>query len=89
MDHPNNLTHEAPNDKDNGLQELVKSWENCLTAQQQQLNNAHDFHVALNKFSLAHGFEYTFKTNNARYVIATCEAEGCPWSIHYHKVVSN
>ncbi|XWS36027.1 hypothetical protein CRYUN_Cryun20dG0047000 [Craigia yunnanensis] len=26
MDHPNNLTREARNDKDNGLQKLVKSW---------------------------------------------------------------
>ncbi|XWS18025.1 hypothetical protein CRYUN_Cryun32bG0006600 [Craigia yunnanensis] len=81
MDIPNNLALEAPNDKDNGLQKLVKSWENCLTGLEQRFNNADDFRVALNKFSIAHGFEYTFKTNRARYVIANCKAEGCPWSI--------
>ncbi|KAK6239569.1 hypothetical protein QUC31_005038 [Theobroma cacao] len=81
MNHPNNLTPEAPNDKDKGLQKLVKSWENCLTGLDQQFNNVYDFRVALNRFSIAHGFKYTFKTNNARYVIATCKAEGCPWSI--------
>ncbi|XVE89351.1 hypothetical protein DITRI_Ditri19aG0195200 [Diplodiscus trichospermus] len=81
MDNPNNLTSEAPNDKDNGLQKLLKSWENCLTGLEQRFNNAHDFRVALNKFSIARGFEYTFKTNKARYVIAKCKAEGCPWSI--------
>ena len=72
---------EAPNDKDKGLQKLVKSWENSLTGLEQQFNNAHDFRDALNKFSVAHGFEYTFETNNARYVVATCKAEACFWSI--------
>ncbi|OMO64109.1 Phox/Bem1p [Corchorus capsularis] len=79
---PNNLALEAPSsDNDNVLQKLVKSWENCITGLEQQFNNVLDFRVALNKFSIAHGFKYTFKTNNARYVIANCKAEGCPWSI--------
>ncbi|XVF21993.1 hypothetical protein REPUB_Repub12eG0136400 [Reevesia pubescens] len=81
VDHPNNLTHEAPNNKDNRLQRLVKSWGNCLTGLEQQFDSAHDFRVALNKFSIAHGFDYTFKTNNPRYIIANCKAEGCSWSI--------
>ncbi|XP_022724502.1 uncharacterized protein LOC111281133 isoform X2 [Durio zibethinus] len=82
VDNTNNLTPDAPNDKDNRLKKLVKSWENCLTGVEQRFNNVHDFRSALNKFSIAHGFEYTFKTNKARYVIANCKAEGCPWSIH-------
>ncbi|XP_040969231.1 uncharacterized protein [Gossypium hirsutum] len=79
VDNQNNLTPEAPNA--NALQKLVKSWENCLTGLEQRFNNAHDFRVALNKFSIAHGFEYTFKTNRSRYIIANCKAEGCPWTI--------
>ncbi|XVF75071.1 hypothetical protein PTKIN_Ptkin13bG0159100 [Pterospermum kingtungense] len=81
MDNPNTLTLEAHDDKDNGLLKLVKSWENCLTGLEQRFNNVHEFRVALNKFSIAHGFEYTFKTNKSRYVIANCKAEGCPWSV--------
>ncbi|PPS07625.1 hypothetical protein GOBAR_AA12998 [Gossypium barbadense] len=79
VDNQNNFTPEAPNA--NALQKLVKSWENCLTGLEQRFNNAHDFRVALNKFSIAHGFEYTFKTNRSRYIIANCKAEGCPWTI--------
>ncbi|KAE8658728.1 hypothetical protein F3Y22_tig00116970pilonHSYRG00109 [Hibiscus syriacus] len=79
IDIPNNFTPEAPNAS--ALQKLVKSWENCLTGPGQQFNNAHDFRVALDKFSMAHGFEYTFKTNRPKSKIANCKAEGCHWTI--------
>ncbi|KAK8581393.1 hypothetical protein V6N13_144420 [Hibiscus sabdariffa] len=79
MDTPDNFIPEAPNA--NALQKLVKAWDNCLTGLEQRFNNIRDFRVALNKFSIAHGFEYTFKTNKSRYIIAKCRAEGCHWTI--------
>lgn len=67
---------------DSGQQKRTKLWENCITGLHQQFNSVRDFRDALRKYSVAHGFLYTFKNNDNQRVTAKCKTEGCAWRIH-------
>ncbi|GMJ02163.1 MUSTANG 7 [Hibiscus trionum] len=59
----------------------ISSWKSCITGVDQTFNTRRELHEALDKFSLAHGFQYIIKRSDERRYSARCKAEGCPWFI--------
>ncbi|KAE8668025.1 guanosine-3',5'-bis(diphosphate) 3'-pyrophosphohydrolase-like [Hibiscus syriacus] len=57
-------------------------WENTITGVDQRFNSFNEFREALHKYSIAHGFAYTYKKNDNHRVTVKCKAKGCPWRIY-------
>ncbi|XP_044492424.1 uncharacterized protein LOC123216125 [Mangifera indica] len=83
-----NLNLEVSNVGDAEQQELLKIWKNGITGLHQQFNSVHEFREALSRYSIAHGFSYTYKKNEGRRVTVHCKGEGCPWRIHASRVAT-
>ncbi|XVE65457.1 hypothetical protein DITRI_Ditri08aG0001300 [Diplodiscus trichospermus] len=75
---PMDFLHDA---EDAGQQKApgLSSWKNYITGIGQTFKTRRELHDALDKFSLAHGFNYTLKNSDGRRFCARCKAEGCPW----------
>ncbi|KAK9287663.1 hypothetical protein L1049_016100 [Liquidambar formosana] len=67
-------------------QKLTASWKNNILGVDQQFNSVNELRDALHKYSLAHGFLYTFKSNDSTRVSVKCKTKGCPWLIHATKL---
>ncbi|KAL4311594.1 hypothetical protein GQ457_01G029640 [Hibiscus cannabinus] len=86
VDAPTDFVADAPMDwlpdaEDSEKQKAprISSWKSSITGVGQTFNTRRELHEALDKFSLAHGFQYTIKTSDGRRFSARCKAEGCPW----------
>ncbi|KAK9287744.1 hypothetical protein L1049_016184 [Liquidambar formosana] len=81
----------APTDFFNDAEDIERqknsaSWKNSIVGVEQQFNSVNEFRDALHKYSLAHGFLYTFKRNSSTRVSVSCKTKDCPWLIHATKL---
>ncbi|KAK4256526.1 hypothetical protein QN277_006237 [Acacia crassicarpa] len=73
---------------DEKLRKAAQQWENTITGINQRFRSLSEFREALHKYSIAHGFAYKCKKNDAHRVTVKCKSEGCPWKIYVSRLAT-
>jgi hypothetical protein len=66
----------------------VAEWQNTITGVGQTFSSFAEFREAVRKYSIAHGFNYSYKKNETHRVTVVCKSENCPWRIHVSRLAT-